>query len=355
MEIRQFLVVASVAASPILSILVVALFCYLCKRKLFPILKQRYKKKGSLKFENILLRRFQLVEQEKATNNFSQDCLLGSEVMLLSKVKLKNLVSLVRYCKEPGPKGAKLLVYEYVPNGSQLEYITGIAHLHEGIQPSIILRDIKPSNILVGDEFEAKVSDFGLVKMGPTEDQSHVSSQIKRTSRYLDPAYCTSLHLTPFSDVYSFGVILLQLVAARPAVYSNGRLSNYHIIDWVKPCNMEIMLKMAQLGLRCSVKVPKQRPTMNQVWQELEEALHSVGNFISKKPSSAALISSGSSAPCESMDNDYSQSFVSLNGVGLQRFHVEMESYSFRSTSLRCLEENSTSVEFDKKNLKGNT
>ncbi|XP_065628088.1 probable LRR receptor-like serine/threonine-protein kinase At5g48740 [Quercus suber] len=395
MEIRQFLVVASVAASPILSILVVALFCYLCKRKLFPILKQRYKKKGSLKFENILLRRFQLVEQEKATNNFSQDCLLGSEVMLLSKVKLKNLVSLVRYCKEPGPKGAKLLVYEYVPNGSQLEYITGkrgrsltskqrvniaigaakcIAHLHEGIQPSIILRDIKPSNILVGDEFEAKVSDFGLVKMGPTEDQSHVSSQIKRTSRYLDPAYCTSLHLTPFSDVYSFGVILLQLVAARPAVYSNGRLSNYHIIDWARPslekgsveeildvnllsepCNMEIMLKMAQLGLRCSVKVPKQRPTMNQVWQELEEALHSVGNFISKKPSSAALISSGSSAPCESMDNDYSQSFVSLNGVGLQRFHVEMESYSFRSTSLRCLEENSTSVEFDKKNLKGNT
>ncbi|KAK7854990.1 putative lrr receptor-like serine/threonine-protein kinase [Quercus suber] len=325
MEIRQFLVVASVAASPILSILVVALFCYLCKRKLFPILKQRYKKKGSLKFENILLRRFQLVEQEKATNNFSQDCLLGSEVMLLSKVKLKNLVSLVRYCKEPGPKGAKLLVYEYVPNGSQLEYITG---------------KLKGMHCYI----------------------------------YLDPAYCTSLHLTPFSDVYSFGVILLQLVAARPAVYSNGRLSNYHIIDWARPslekgsveeildvnllsepCNMEIMLKMAQLGLRCSVKVPKQRPTMNQVWQELEEALHSVGNFISKKPSSAALISSGSSAPCESMDNDYSQSFVSLNGVGLQRFHVEMESYSFRSTSLRCLEENSTSVEFDKKNLKGNT
>ena len=115
------------------------------------------------------------------------------------------------------------------------------------------------------------------------------------------------------------------------------------------------MLKMAQLGLRCSVKVLKQRPTMNQVWQELEEALHSVDNFISKQPSSAALISSGSSAPCESMDNDYSQSFVSLNGVGFQRFHVEMESYSLRSTSLWCLEENSISVEFDKKNLKGNT
>ncbi|XP_030923528.1 putative leucine-rich repeat receptor-like serine/threonine-protein kinase At3g53590 [Quercus lobata] len=408
MAIRQFLEVASVSAPPILSILVVALFCYLCKRKLFPILKQRYKKKGSLKFENILLRRFQLVELEEATNNFSQDCLPGSgafgnvykgdfdvEGTLAIKRPLADSYQSVEEFRN-GPKGAKLLVYEYVPNGSMLEYITvkrgrsltwrqrinitigaakGIPHLHEGFQPSIIHRDIKPSNILVGDEFKAKVSDFGLVKMGPTEDKTHVSSQIKGTPGYLDPAYCMSLHLTPFSDVYSFGVILLQLVTARPAIYSNGRLSNYHVVEWARPslekgsveeildvnllsepCNMEIMLKMAQLGLRCSVKVPKQRPTMNQVWQELEgEALHSVDNFLSKQPSSAALISSGSNAPCESMDNDYSQSFVSLNGVGFQRFHVEMESYSFRSTSLRCLEENSIIVDFDKKNLKGNT
>lgn len=99
-----------------------------------------------------------------------------------------------------------------------VENFAGIADLHKGIQPSIIHRDIKPSNILVGDEFEAKVSDFGLVKMGPTEDQSHVSSQIKGTPGYLDPAYCMSLHLSPFSDVYSFGVILLQLVTARPTV-----------------------------------------------------------------------------------------------------------------------------------------
>lgn len=109
---------------------------------------------------------------------------------------------------------------------------TGIAHLHEGINPSIIHRDIKPSNILVGEGFEAKVSDFGLVKMGPVGDQSHVSSQIKGTPGYLDPAYCTSYHLSPLSDVYSFGVILLQLIAARPAV-DLGRNSNYHIIEWV--------------------------------------------------------------------------------------------------------------------------
>lgn len=111
---------------------------------------------------------------------------------------------------------------------------TGIAHLHEGVTPSIIHRDIKPSNILIGDGFEAKVSDFGLVRSGPTGDQSHVSSQIKGTPGYLDPAYCSSFHLTPFSDVYSFGVILLQLVSSRPAVDLTGHRPKQHIIDWVK-------------------------------------------------------------------------------------------------------------------------
>uniref|UniRef100_A0A2N9I215 Protein kinase domain-containing protein n=1 Tax=Fagus sylvatica TaxID=28930 RepID=A0A2N9I215_FAGSY len=194
--------------------------------------------------------------------------------------------------------------------------------------------------------------------MGPTEDQSHVSSQIKGTPVYLDPAYCMSFHLSPFSDVYSFGVILLQLVSARPAVYTNGNPSNYHIIEWARPClergnieeildvnllsepcNMEMMLKMGQLGLRCAVKVPKQRPTMNQVLLELEEALHSVDNFISRQPSSGA--SYQSTDLYRSMDNDHSQSFVSIDGVGFQRFHVDMDSFSMQSTSLRRLEENS--------------
>ncbi|KAL0315465.1 UNVERIFIED_CONTAM: putative serine/threonine-protein kinase PBL16 [Sesamum radiatum] len=111
----------------------------------------------------------------------------------------------------------------------------GIAHLHEGISPSIIHRDIKPSNILIGEGYEAKVSDFGLVRSGPVGDQSHVSSQVKGTPGYLDPAYCSSFHLTPFTDVYSFGVILLQLVAARPAVESSRNNASSHIIDWARP------------------------------------------------------------------------------------------------------------------------
>ncbi len=84
---------------------------------------------------------------------------------------------------------------------------------------------------------------------------------------------------------------------------------------------------------------PKQRPTMNQVLLELEEALHSVDNFISRQPSSGA--SYQSTDLYRSMDNDHSQSFVSIDGVGFQRFHVDMDSFSMQSTSLRRLEENS--------------
>ncbi|XP_021300674.1 probable serine/threonine-protein kinase PBL7 [Herrania umbratica] len=406
-------------------------FFFFCRRKL----SQRWSRKGGLKAEKLGLRHFQLEELEKATRNFSADCLLGSgafgnvykgifeaegtlaikrahaesyqsveefrnEVRLLSTVNHPNLVGLVGFCEEPGPKGAKVLVYEYVPHGSLLEYIMGrggrnltwrqrvniaigaakgIAHLHDGIKPGIIHRDIKPSNILIADGFEPKVSDFGLVKLGPIGDQSHVSSQIKGTPGYLDPAYCTSFHLSPFSDVYSFGVILLQLVCARPAVDSTRNQPNYHIIDWARPCiergsieeildasllsepcNMEMMLKMGELGLRCVVKMPKDRPTMTQVFQELEDTLYSVDSSINKQPwrSSRRTIFGKFSRPTEqehrrSLDQDYSQSFVSIDGVGLQKFRVEMDSVSFQSTSLRCFEINSVSVDVDENNLRG--
>ncbi|KAJ0464138.1 putative protein kinase RLK-Pelle-LRR-I-1 family [Helianthus annuus] len=252
-------------------ILFVSIVLCLCnKKKVLARFKRiRETKKDKIDADELMLRKFQVEELETATNNFAEECLVGSgafgnvykgtfegdvtlaikkarddsytsiqefrnEVKLISKVKHPNLVGLVGYCEETGRKGVQILVYEYVPNGSLLEHIVGIAHLHEGIKPSIIHRDIKPSNILIGNGFEAKVSDFGLVRSGPVGDNSYVSSQIKGTPGYLDPAYCTSFHLSPFSDVYSFGVILLQLIAARPAVDSNRSRSNYHIIDWVR-------------------------------------------------------------------------------------------------------------------------
>lgn len=129
-----------------------------------------------------------------------------------------------------------------------------------------------------------------------------------------------------------------------------------------QPCNMEMMLKMGRLGLRCVMEVPKQRPTMTQVWRELEEALYSAENFINKQPprapgtsssgASSRSIEQGPHGP-HTMDCDFSQSSVSVNGVGFQRFHVEMDSLSFQSASLRCLEDNSFSVDFDRSSLNG--
>ncbi|XP_009602151.1 probable serine/threonine-protein kinase PBL11 [Nicotiana tomentosiformis] len=406
-------------------------FCF--KRKLYACFRLP-NQKGTLKAEQLMLKLFQLEQLQKATNNFSQDSLVGSgafgnvyrgtfdreetlaikkahaesyisieefenEIRLLSKVKHRNLVSLVGFCQEAGLKGAKILVYEFVPNGSLLDYIMGrggrsltwrqrvtiaigaakgIAHLHEGIKPSIIHRDIKPSNILVGENFEAKVSDFGLVKSGPSGDQSHVSSQIKGTPGYLDPAYCSSLHLTSFTDVYSYGVILLQLVAARPVVEKSRGHPNFHIIDWARPslergtideiidanllmeqCNMEMMFKMGQLGLKCVAKVPKERPTMTQVWQELEAALFSAENIIFKQPSNGSLklasLSSGSmgSRNHQRKQLDYSQSSVSIDGIRLQRFHMDIDRLSFGSANLRCLDAYSISIEDDSFDLTG--
>ncbi|KAJ1380031.1 Serine-threonine/tyrosine-protein kinase, catalytic domain [Sesbania bispinosa] len=408
------------------TVIVLALLYYLFRRKVIPFLKQHKTLKGkgykSLNYDKISLRRFDFEELERATKNFSQDCLVGSgafgnvykgtfdlegtlaikrahsesflsveefrnEVRLLSAVKHRNLIGLVGYCEEPERHGAKILVYEYVPNGSLLEYMMGnrrrsltwkqrvniaigaargIAYLHEGVKPSIIHRDIKPSNILLGEGFEAKVSDFGLVKSGPTEDQSHVSSQIKGTPGYLDPAYCSSFHLTKFSDVFSFGVILLQLISARPAVDSTGNQSNQHIIDWARPsiekgnveeivdanllcqsepCNMKVMLKMGQLALRCVAEEPKRRPTMTQVCQELEQALYSDDSFNNKHTSKGLIHGSVEHYDC-------SQSFVSIDGVGFQKFHIDMDSLSFQSTKLMCLENNSISIDIDKNTLR---
>lgn len=90
---------------------------------------------------------------------------------------------------------------------------------------------------------------------------------------------------------------------------------------------------------------------MTQVWKELEEALCSSDSFIhNQRPPSGPGRSIGNH---RSMDQDSSQSFVSIDGIGFQRFHVEMDSFSFQSASLRCLEIDSVSIDIDNNNLKG--
>jgi serine/threonine protein kinase len=139
-----------------------------------------------------------------------------------------------------------MLVYEYVNNGNLEQWLHGamsqhgsltwearikillgtakaLAYLHEAIEPKVVHRDIKSSNILIDDEFESKVSDFGLAKLLGA-GKSHVTTRV-RTSGYVAPEYANTGLLNEKSDIYSFGVVLLEAITGRDPV-DYGRPAN---------------------------------------------------------------------------------------------------------------------------------
>lgn len=215
-------------------------------------------------------RMFQLKELKKATNCFSQDRILGSggfgevykgelqdgtlvavkrarvgnlkstqqvlnEVAILSQVNHKNLVRLFGCCVE---SEQPLMIYEYISNGTLYDHLHGrysnflewktrlkiafqtaeaLAYLHSAAHTPIYHRDVKSTNILLDDEFNAKVSDFGLSRLA-NPGLSHVSTCAQGTLGYLDPEYYRNYQLTDKSDVYSYGVVLLELLTSQKAI-----------------------------------------------------------------------------------------------------------------------------------------
>ncbi|XP_051133336.1 proline-rich receptor-like protein kinase PERK4 [Andrographis paniculata] len=174
-----------------------------------------------------------------------------AEVDIISRVHHRYLVSLVGYCIAGAQR---MLVYEYVPNGTlefhlhgegrpPLDWATrlkialgaakGFAYLHEDCQPRIIHRDIKGANILLEMNFEAKVSDFGLAKLSQ-DTNTHVSTRIMGTFGYLAPEYASTGKLTEKSDVYSFGVMLLELITGRRPVDLTEEDED-SLVEWATP------------------------------------------------------------------------------------------------------------------------
>ncbi|CAL1379627.1 unnamed protein product [Linum trigynum] len=158
-----------------------------------------------------------------------------SEVRTLAQIEHLNLVKLFGYL-EHGDE--KILLVEYVPNGTLREHLDcthasvldlsvrldiaidvahAVTYLHMYTDHPIIHRDIKSSNILLTDNFRAKVADFGFARLAADSESgaTHVSTQVKGTAGYLDPEYLQTYQLTEKSDVYSFGVLLVELVSAR--------------------------------------------------------------------------------------------------------------------------------------------
>jgi serine/threonine-protein kinase PBS1 len=109
----------------------------------------------------------------------------------------------------------------------------GLEYLHDKADPPVIYRDIKPSNILLGEGYHAKLSDFGLAKLGPLGDNTHVTTRVMGTYGYCAPEYASTGKLTIKSDIYSFGVVFLELITGRRALDNARPPGEQDLVAWV--------------------------------------------------------------------------------------------------------------------------
>ncbi|KAL0306388.1 UNVERIFIED_CONTAM: putative serine/threonine-protein kinase PBL23 [Sesamum radiatum] len=159
------------------------------------------------------------------------------EVLMLSLLHHSNLVNLVGYCSEGEHR---ILVYEYMANGSLEDHLLkgaarGLEYLHETANPPVIYRDFKASNILLDGNFNPRLSDFGLAKLGPVGGRPYVSTRVMGTYGYCAPEYASSGQLTTKSDVYSFGVVFLEMITGRRVIDQTKPSEEQNLIEWAQP------------------------------------------------------------------------------------------------------------------------
>lgn len=251
-----------------------------------------------------------------------------AEVEIISRVHHRHLVSLVGYCMT---NEQRMLVYEFVPNSTMefhlhgkgqpvMDWATrlriavgsakGLAYLHEDCHPKIIHRDIKAANILLDNNFEAMVADFGLAKLS-SDNITHVSTRVMGTFGYLAPEYASSGKLTEKSDVFSFGVMLLELITGRRPLDPTSKLMEDSLVDWARPLmtkaiesgnydelvdprlegnyvpqELAHMVSVAASSIRHSARM---RPRMSQIVRTLEGEQLSLDDQKSKPGQSAAF------------------------------------------------------------------
>ncbi|XVE97133.1 hypothetical protein REPUB_Repub02eG0284500 [Reevesia pubescens] len=278
----------------------------------------------------------------------------AAEIESLGRLRHKNLVNLQGWCKE---KNDLLLIYDYIPNGNlhsllfnqkqgfvlsweqRFHIIKGIAagllYLHEEWELVVIHRDVKSSNVLIDDEMNARLGDFGLARLYDHGTESHTTS-IMGTIGYIAPELARNGKASTSSDVFAYGVLLLEVVSGRKAVDSR----NFFLVDWVIECHqmgqildamdpkltssyvIEEVKLVLLLGLLCSHPKPEVRPSMRKVVRYLngDDHLPLIDNWDS----------------FDSRDGTYSKF--------LEKISSDSITNSYRSSSTSCISSSSIST-----------
>eukprot|EP01018_Ginkgo_biloba_P039316 Gb_36397 [translate_table: standard] len=234
-----------------------------------------------------------------------------AEVKTLGSIRHRNIVRLLGYCSN---RTTKLLMYDYMPNGSlggllhekrgmlewEIRYnivlgaAQGLAYLHHDCVPVIVHRDIKANNILLGPRYEPYIADFGLAKLLESSDFSKSSTNVAGSYGYIAPEYGYMMRITEKSDVYSYGVMLLEVLTGKQPIDPSFR-EGMHLVEWVRETlqnnrdavevldprlqgrpdsQIQEMLQALGTALLCVNSNPEERPTMKDVAALLKEIKH---------------------------------------------------------------------------------